>query len=111
MSELINNSKDRKALLKHMILQLHEGVAPQEVRKRMAELMSKIPYGEVVEVDVEAIRRCLRQSVTPVISPIGLGMDDGHAYNINADVAAAKLAMAAWPLHRGSARSWIDRGG
>ena len=49
--------------------------------------------GEVVEVEVEALK-CLRSNVTPVISPIGLGIDDGHAYNINADVAAAKLAVA-----------------
>ena len=49
--------------------------------------------GEVTSVDVEQVRKCLRSSVTPVISPIGLG-DDGHAYNINADVAAAKLAVA-----------------
>jgi acetylglutamate kinase len=49
--------------------------------------------GEVTSVEVEAIKKCLRASVTPVISPIGLG-DDGHIYNINADVAAAKLAMA-----------------
>lgn len=50
--------------------------------------------GEVVEVNTEALRKCLKASVTPVISPIGLGIEDGHAYNINADVAAAKLAAA-----------------
>lgn len=49
--------------------------------------------GEVTNVSTEAVRKCLRAQVTPVISPIGLG-EDGHAYNINADVAAAKLAMA-----------------
>jgi acetylglutamate kinase len=49
--------------------------------------------GEVADVSTETIRKCLRAQVTPVISPIGLG-EDGHAYNINADVAAAKLAMA-----------------
>jgi acetylglutamate kinase len=49
--------------------------------------------GEVTDVSTEAVRKCLRAQVTPVISPIGLG-EDGHAYNINADVAAAKLAMA-----------------
>ncbi|MGD0016177.1 MAG: acetylglutamate kinase [Verrucomicrobiia bacterium] len=48
--------------------------------------------GEIVGVETEAVKKCLRASVTPVISPIGLGKD-GHAYNINADVAAAKLAM------------------
>ena len=49
--------------------------------------------GEVTDVTVENIRRCLYSQVVPVISPIGLG-EDGHAYNINADVAAAKLAVA-----------------
>jgi acetylglutamate kinase len=49
--------------------------------------------GEVTEVATEAVRKCLRAQVIPVISPVGLG-DDGHAYNINADVAAAKLAVA-----------------
>jgi len=39
------------------------------------------------------VRKCLYGQVTPIISPIGVG-DDGHAYNINADKAAAKLAMA-----------------
>jgi acetylglutamate kinase len=49
--------------------------------------------GEVTEVATEAVRKCLRAQVTPVISPIGFG-EDGHTYNINADVAAAKLASA-----------------
>jgi acetylglutamate kinase len=49
--------------------------------------------GEVTEVTVEKIRRSLYSQVVPVISPIGLG-EDGHAYNINADVAAARLATA-----------------
>ena len=57
------------------------------------QLEPKLGYvGEVTEVTVEKIRRCLYTQVVPVISPIGVG-DDGHAYNINADVAAAKLAM------------------
>lgn len=55
MSELINNSQKRKDLLKHMILQLHEGEAPEEVNARMIELMKKIPYGDVVEVEQELI--------------------------------------------------------
>ena len=51
MSELINNSEKRKELLKHMILQIHEGEAPDMVREQLIRLMSKIPYGEVVEVE------------------------------------------------------------
>ena len=62
MSELINNPEQRKELLKHMILQLHEGIAPQEIRRRLAELMQKIPYGEVVEVEQELINEGLPET-------------------------------------------------
>lgn len=62
MSELINNPKDRKNLLKHMILQLHEGVAPEDVKRRLRDLMSKIPYGEVVEVEQELISEGLPET-------------------------------------------------
>jgi len=62
MSELINNSSERKGLLKHMILELHEGRAPEEVKKRLMELMSKIPYGDVVEVEQELISEGLPES-------------------------------------------------
>lgn len=55
MSELINNPLKRKELLKHMILQLHEGEAPDLVRKRLVELLKNIPYDEVVEVEQELI--------------------------------------------------------
>ena len=49
--------------------------------------------GEVTGVIVDSIRKTLHSQVVPIISPMGLG-EDGHAYNINADVAAAKLAVA-----------------
>ncbi len=62
MSELINNSDERKKLLKHMILQLHEGVAPEEVKQRLMELMQKIPYGDVVEVEQELISEGLPET-------------------------------------------------
>ncbi len=55
MSELIQHSEQRKALLKHMIMQLHRGEAPEEVRKRLVELLGKIPYDEVVAVEQELI--------------------------------------------------------
>jgi acetylglutamate kinase len=62
-------------------------------RKLMTDGVDLGYVGEVTDVSIEAVRKCLHAQVTPVISPIGLG-EDGHAYNINADVAAAKLAMA-----------------
>jgi acetylglutamate kinase len=64
-----------------------------QCRKRITDGVDLGYVGEVTNVTVENVRKCLRTCVTPVISPIGLG-EDGHAYNINADIAAAKLAMA-----------------
>ena len=49
--------------------------------------------GEVREVNVEPLRECIRQNVTPVISPTARG-DDGKIYNCNADIAAAQTAIA-----------------
>ena len=49
--------------------------------------------GEVTEVNVEPLRECIRRSITPVISPTARG-DDGRIYNCNADIAAAKTAVA-----------------
>jgi acetylglutamate kinase len=49
--------------------------------------------GEVCDVNIEPLRECIRRSVTPVISPTARG-DDGEIYNCNADIAAAKTAIA-----------------
>ena len=62
-------------------------------RKLLSDGVDLGYVGEVTGVNVEKVRKCLYAQVTPIISPIGIG-DDGHAYNINADKAAAKLAMA-----------------
>jgi DUF438 domain-containing protein len=62
MSEMINNPEQRKELLKHMILQLHEGIAPEEVKKRIIDLLQKIPYGDVVEVEQELINEGLPET-------------------------------------------------
>lgn len=56
MSELIANAARRKELLKHMILQLHEGHAPAQVRTQLIRVLQKVPYNDVVEVEQELIR-------------------------------------------------------
>jgi DUF438 domain-containing protein len=61
MSELIDNSKKRKEMLKHLILQIHQGSAPQEVKIRLRSLLGQIPYDEVVEVEQELIAEGLPQ--------------------------------------------------
>ena len=51
MSELINNSSQRKELLRHLLLRLHEGENPEVLRQRLIEVLRNIPYNEVVEVE------------------------------------------------------------
>jgi len=55
MSELINNSENRKKKLKELILRLHKGDSEQEVRQELIQSLTNIPYGEVVEVEQELI--------------------------------------------------------
>lgn len=55
MSELINNAQKRKNLLKHMILQLHKGEAPDAVRTQLIRLLGQVPYNDVVAVEQELI--------------------------------------------------------
>src|SRR6266568_2413742 len=49
--------------------------------------------GEVTGVNTGPLLECIRQGITPVISPTARG-DDGKIYNCNADVAAAHAAIA-----------------
>jgi uncharacterized protein len=78
MSEIINNSQKRKELLKHMILQLHQGEAPDLVRKRLVELLRNIPYDEVVEVEQELITEGLPEEEVLKFCDIHTMVLDGH---------------------------------
>lgn len=78
MSETITNSKKRKDLLKHMILQLHSGEAPDLVRKRLVELLHSIPYDEVVEVEQELISEGLPVEEVLKLCDIHQLVLDGH---------------------------------
>ncbi|MBN2354739.1 DUF438 domain-containing protein [candidate division KSB1 bacterium] len=51
MSELINNDQKRKDLLKQLIQQLHDGMAPETVRKQLEDLLGKTPHEDVVAVE------------------------------------------------------------
>lgn len=52
--------------------------------------------GQVVTVNTDLINDLLDSGITPVIAPIGMGLkgkaDEGVVYNINADVAAGRIA-------------------
>lgn len=47
--------------------------------------------GEVESIDASLIHMLVQGAFIPVIAPIGVG-DDGHSYNINADLVAGKFA-------------------
>ena len=49
--------------------------------------------GDVTDVDTDTLRACIQLGATPVISPTARG-DDDKIYNCNADIAAAKTAIA-----------------
>jgi acetylglutamate kinase len=49
--------------------------------------------GEVTHVNRELLEMLLEKKYVPVVSPVGLG-EDGEGYNINADAAAAEIAVA-----------------
>jgi len=93
MSELINNSKKRKELLKHMILQLHNGEAPDLVRNRLVELLKSIPYDEVVEVEQELISEGLPVEEVLKFCDIHQMVLDGHI-----DQSGAKFIPEGHPV-------------
>jgi acetylglutamate kinase len=50
--------------------------------------------GDPVAVDASPVQEMLDAGIVPVITPLGIGRDDGLTYNMNADTAAAALAQA-----------------
>ena len=50
--------------------------------------------GKIVKVEPQVVHDVLACGYIPVVSTVALGIDNDTAYNINADTAAAKLAVA-----------------
>ncbi|MCX6829438.1 MAG: DUF438 domain-containing protein [candidate division Zixibacteria bacterium] len=94
MSELINDARKRKDLLKHMILQLHKGEAPDAVRTQLVRLMGEVPYGDVVEVEQELIGEGLPEKEI-------LNLCDMHTAVLKGsiDQTGAKTAPSGHPVH------------
>lgn len=93
MSELINNLAEKKALLKHMILQLHEGAAPEAVKSRLIDIMSKVPYGLVVEVEQELINEGLPEKEVLRLCDIHTQALEGHI-----DLSGMKIVAPGHPV-------------
>jgi acetylglutamate kinase len=50
--------------------------------------------GDIAKINPGVVRRAIDDNVIPVVATVGLGIDEDTAYNINADTAASKLAVA-----------------
>jgi DUF438 domain-containing protein len=60
VSELIESgAPPRKETLKHLILELHSGAAPEAVQRRLVSALGRVPYGLVVEVEQELVEEGL----------------------------------------------------
>ena len=94
MSEFLDNATKRKELLKHMILQLHKGEAPEEVRTQLIRLMGKVPYADIVEVEQQLISEGLPQEEV-------LKLCDVHTTALKGaiDHTGAKAAKVGHPVH------------
>jgi hypothetical protein len=93
MSELIDNSENRKLQLKSLILKLHEGTSEAEVRDELLETLRSIPYGEVVEVEQQLISEGLPEEEV-------LRLCDAHSAVLqgNIDLTGAKQIPEGHPL-------------
>ena len=49
--------------------------------------------GDIKSTDIKKVQQLVEAEIVPIISPLGKGRD-GQVYNINADIAAAKIAQA-----------------
>lgn len=78
MSELINNSEERKAKLKELILKLHQGQSEASVKHELVESLSQIPYGEVVEVEQELISEGLPEEEVLKLCDVHASVLRGH---------------------------------
>ena len=56
-----------------------------------SEIIDLGHVGEVSRIDPTVVNMLCNSDFIPVIAPIGVG-DDGHSYNINADLVAGKVA-------------------
>ena len=60
MSEFLHNTPDeRKAMLKEILLRLHQGEQPEALKRQLSTLLHAIPYQEVVAVEEELIAQGL----------------------------------------------------
>ena len=66
-------------------------ISRQTPELQAPEIIDLGHVGEVASIDPAIVEKLAKDDFIPVIAPIGAG-EDGHAYNINADLVAGKVA-------------------
>ncbi len=74
------------------------GITGKDGNLIQAKALNKSKYGlvgEITKVDKKVIKKLIKEKFIPVIAPVASGEDANHpGYNINADLAASKIAIA-----------------
>lgn len=74
------------------------GISGKDANFIKAEPMDDGKYGlvgNITHIDKKVIKKLVKEGFIPVVAPIGSGDDESHpGYNINADLAASKIAVA-----------------
>jgi hypothetical protein len=94
MSEAMDNSRQRRDHLKKLILELHKGADPENVRGQIARLIGQVPYGDVVAVEQELISEGLPQEEV-------LRLCDIHSAALRGqiDLSGMKAVPEGHPVH------------
>lgn len=94
MSEIINNSEQKRAMLKELILKLHRGEDPERVKAELRQALGKIPYDDVVSVEQELIAGGLPQEEVVKLCDVHTAVLDGSI-----DQAGARAVTPGHPVH------------
>ncbi len=94
MSELIDNARRRRELLKHLIRQLHDGTPPAQVRTQLLRVLGQVPYSDVVQVEQELIAEGLPTEEILRLCDLHTAVLEGAI-----DVAQAREAKPGHPVH------------
>jgi len=94
MSKLANDQQQKKALLKHLIMQLHQGHSAAAIKKQLIQFLGKIPYKLVVETEQELIAEGL-----PTEEILKLCDVHGEALKGVVDLSSVKAVPLGHPVH------------
>lgn len=76
------------------------GLSGQDGKMLIAERASGLHgedlgyVGRIISTDARALRALLHDGYVPIVAPLAVAWDGAHAYNVNADLAAAAIASA-----------------